>query len=30
LTEKQGYEDKASKAVKDMEDKKNKYNATLE
>jgi hypothetical protein len=30
LSDKQGYEEKASKAVKDMEDKKNKYNATLE
>lgn len=30
LSDKQGYEEKASKAVKEMEDKKNKYNATLE
>jgi hypothetical protein len=30
LSDKQSYEEKASKAVKDMEDKKNKYNATLE
>jgi hypothetical protein len=30
VSEKQGIEEKASKAVKDMEDKKGKYNTTLE
>ena len=30
VSEKQGVEEKASRAVKDMEDKKSKYNATLE